>query len=240
MSVYINILGEFFSYLRQPTYHFEFEQNPKPFWKVLRKVTFLFILTFAVSVLCSIISNFVLDKIGYQGKNINDIPEPLWLKILLGAFLTGIIEELCFRLYLKFSSIGLALFFFGSCLWISPHYISFNQLNSPINLVGNLVLPTIVATVVYVVVEQNILHSFLSNLYNYYFKYIFYFSVLFFGFIHIFNYGRISPLLLLLFPLIVLPQIIISFSLGFVRIKYGMKWNSAFHILFNCIATQLR
>lgn len=239
MFISRNILGELFSYLRQPTYYFDFEHNSKPFGQVLRKVTFLFILTFAVSILCSIISNFVLDEIGYQGKNVNDLPEPLWLKILVEAFLTGIIEEFCFRFYLKFSSIGLALFFFGSCLWIFPHYISYNQLNFPINLFGNLVLPTVVAIVIYIVSEQNIVYSFLSNLYSYHFKYIFYFSVLFFGFIHIFNYGKINLILLLSFPLIVLPQIIISFTLGFVRIQYGMKWNSAFHILFNCIATQL-
>ena len=101
MSIPKNIFGEFFFYLQQPTYHFEFEHNPQPFMQVLRKVTFLFIFTFVVSILCSIISNFVLDTIEYQGKNVNDIPEPLWLKILVGAFLTGIIEELCFRLYLK-------------------------------------------------------------------------------------------------------------------------------------------
>jgi hypothetical protein len=145
MSIPKKILGEFLSYLRLPSYNFDFEHNPKPFLQVLQKVCSLFFLTFTVSIFCSIISNLVVEKIGYYGKSVNTVSEPIWLELLVGALLTSIVEELCFRLYLKFSPVGVALLSFGSGLWISLHFIRASQLTFPSSLLYAIALSTIVA-----------------------------------------------------------------------------------------------
>ncbi len=77
------------------------------------------------------------------------------------------------------------------------------------------------------------------NFYNCHFPWVFYFSVLYFGLIHIFNYSLLTPLEILASPLITLPQISGVLTLGFIRMKHGLKWNSYYHIFSNCISILL-
>ena len=59
---------------------------------------------------------------------------------------------------------------------------------------------------------------------------IFYFLTLVFGAIHITNYGTGVWALL---PLLVMPQVIVSLWLGFVRIRYGFRWAVFAHAFHN-------
>lgn len=67
-----------------------------------------------------------------------------------------------------------------------------------------------------------------------YFKFIFWLLTLFFGFYHITNFDM-SPTILLLSPLLVLPQIIVGAILGFIRVRYGLIWAIGLHAVYNLI-----
>jgi hypothetical protein len=67
-----------------------------------------------------------------------------------------------------------------------------------------------------------------------YFKYFFYASALLFGLVHIFNFEG-SPHLLYMAPLLVAPQLLMGFFLGYIRIKLGLRWSILLHAAHNTI-----
>jgi membrane protease YdiL (CAAX protease family) len=53
-----------------------------------------------------------------------------------------------------------------------------------------------------------------------------------FGFVHLSNY-EITPKILLISPILVLPQIILGAYLGFIRIRFGLQWSILLHACYN-------
>lgn len=68
------------------------------------------------------------------------------------------------------------------------------------------------------------------------FKYIFYGFAVLFGYIHIFNF-EIETTVILLSPILVLPQIILGLILGYLRVKLGLIYSIILHALYNGILT---
>ncbi|MGJ8745748.1 CPBP family intramembrane glutamic endopeptidase [Polaribacter sp.] len=67
-----------------------------------------------------------------------------------------------------------------------------------------------------------------------YFKVAFYSFALLFGFVHISNFD-ITTNVLLLSPLLVLPQILLGGYLGYIRVRFGIQWSMLLHGTYNCI-----
>ena len=67
-----------------------------------------------------------------------------------------------------------------------------------------------------------------------YFSIVFWILTLIFGFYHITNF-EITKTILLLSPLLVLPQIIVGGILGYVRIRFGLLWAIGLHAAYNLI-----
>jgi len=68
------------------------------------------------------------------------------------------------------------------------------------------------------------------------FRWIFYGFALAFGYIHIFNY-ELNTTILLLSPILVAPQIILGFFLGYIRVRFGLLYAILFHAVYNAILT---
>lgn len=72
---------------------------------------------------------------------------------------------------------------------------------------------------------------------NFWFKYytvFFYLFIIAFGLVHISNYKDESLGILLLAPILVLPQLIVGTILSYLRMKLGFIWGFLNHALFNC------
>ena len=67
-----------------------------------------------------------------------------------------------------------------------------------------------------------------------YFKIAFYVFAILFGFVHLTNF-EITRTILLLSPVLVLPQILLGFYLGFIRVKFGLLWSILLHASYNGI-----
>jgi FlaA1/EpsC-like NDP-sugar epimerase len=138
-------------------------------------------------------------------------------------------------LNLKVSLNNLMIFFaliFGILLY--RKFIFNNQINFLIALI-----PLIFITVLILIrlyshqkVEQKLQYFWIKH-----FALIFHSSCLIFGFLHIFNFEEITINLVLLSPLVVLPQVILGYALGFLRMNYGFHYNVIFHILWNSLFT---
>jgi membrane protease YdiL (CAAX protease family) len=66
------------------------------------------------------------------------------------------------------------------------------------------------------------------------FKYAFYVSSSIFGSIHIFNF-EITTNVLILTPLLVLPQLLVGAYYGYVRVRFGLLWSMLLHGCYNGI-----
>lgn len=66
------------------------------------------------------------------------------------------------------------------------------------------------------------------------FKIGFYVFAILFGLVHITNF-KITQNVLLLTPLLVLPQTLLGGYFGFIRIRFGLGWSMALHAFYNGI-----
>ncbi len=64
------------------------------------------------------------------------------------------------------------------------------------------------------------------------FKFIFYMFAIVFGLVHLSNY-KLTTNIILLAPILVLPQIILGGYLGCIRIKFGLLWSVFLHGTYN-------
>lgn len=64
------------------------------------------------------------------------------------------------------------------------------------------------------------------------FKIAFYTFALIFGLVHITNFNMTTNVLLLA-PILVLPQIILGGYLGFIRVRFGLGWSILLHAAYN-------
>ncbi|MCK4358236.1 MAG: CPBP family intramembrane metalloprotease [Candidatus Cloacimonetes bacterium] len=144
-----------------------------------------------------------------------------------------LLEELVFRLSLKFNRLNLSI----SCgaityFFSSPCLFNNKDVEIGINNIYRLLLGFTVFIVFYYLILNNSIERKLSNFWDRNFKYIFYFSVLSFGMIHITNY-ELSLNHLLFIPIITLPRIILGIIFGFIRTKFGIGWSIVLHVFYN-------
>ena len=69
---------------------------------------------------------------------------------------------------------------------------------------------------------------------NTYFQWVYYFSCLLFGLVHLGNFDNANDLLWLT-PLLVAPQIVMGFFLGYLRVKLGLQYAVLMHMSHNGI-----
>ncbi|TDE12751.1 CPBP family glutamic-type intramembrane protease [Dyadobacter psychrotolerans] len=156
--------------------------------------------------------------------------------IIMGCLLAPILEEVAWRLCLKYSSWNLTLMI-GSLSFFGLGYI----LNTNVNLNENrLIILKVTITLIICSIHFLCLKKFknidllLINFWFTYPKIIFYTSVLCFAFFHILNY-RWSTMTLLLTPLLTLPQILAGITLSYARLKYGVILSIFLHSMSNFI-----
>ena len=92
---------------------------------------------------------------------------------------------------------------------------------------------TILAVVVAPLIEELIFRGPLSLFKNgNAFKIAFYAFALLFGLVHITNF-EITRNVLLLTPILIAPQAILGLYLGFIRVRFGLRWSILLHATYN-------
>lgn len=202
---------------------YEIETNGS---KILRITIQYFIIIFT----CTLFISILLSPI----KQLDICPRlihkrlPLTIYVIL---IDPILEELIFRLPLRFTSYNILISISLLLLFLSKNNIY-------------LVLSISLAMVIFgYFLYTNTLNikSHLEYLWKYHFTIIFYLFAIFFGLLHISNYKVVTPIQYLLLVLLVLPQIVGSLIMGYVRVKYcnGIIITIMIHILYNLSALGL-
>lgn len=158
--------------------------------------------------------NHKLDNIDISGK-------------LISILVIPVIEEILFRLLLRINRknlltfSGVTLTMFGLTIIVESSFIK----------VGLLCLCMLPALIALLKVEKK-----LEGLVTRNFRFFFYLSTFLFGIVHLLNFDPITPYVLLLAPILILPQLFLGSVLGFIRVRYGMTYAVFFHMAINAVA----
>lgn len=181
----------------------------------------------------TIVEYFGIDSIYKQIKATNTNVKTAFgnYSFVVVVFIVPLLEELIFRLPLntKNSSIALA----GSLLL-------FRFLNGGL-LVADFSQIVYWANIFVSVSFFLFTRKFLSKklvfaIKNSNFKTWYYFITISFGLVHILNIKRMDLRLMLLYPLYVMPQIVMSIFLGNIRMQRGFIWGVVLHGLINSVS----
>lgn len=191
--------------------------------KVIIKILLYLIVA---SVVFGFISQFTISllniDINYPSLKNHIHKNGIYYSIFSYAIITPLLEELSFRLWLKYSKINIAISLFSTILLLI-------KVDSSLHIC--LLLLAILLFIVLIIEFTKFKLSFIWDKYQ---KIIFLFSCFLFGISHIYNF-KINNTILLLSPIITLQQISMGIILAKTRIKNGVIYSILPHSLYNSI-----
>lgn len=195
---------EIFLFLKKPVDNVSSNQT---FKEKITKLTLVFIIDIIVAGI-SILLLTILQNYGLFSLENHKVIELLKLMpksavIFLFIIILPLIEELIFRLYLRYKTNYLLRF----CIFL-----------------------------LYILGKDNKEHleERIKKMWYEKYGYIFYFSAVLFGFVHIFNFD-VDKKMLLLFPILTAPQIFVGIFTGYLRVRYNLIWGFFLHAIHNMI-----
>lgn len=194
-------------------------------WKYILFLVFIyFILVMPLGSIIGLLSEML--NITHEFKN-----NRIQLSFLQVVFFAPLMEESLFRLLLKpkiknllaFSVISSLVIFY---LFWKTHY-----------QIATIWICLQIVSLLLIWKRQSYFRQF-YRIYIRRFPYFFYFSIIMFGLVHLgnFTYPEITIWIVLLSPLLILPQLIMGSMLGFIRMKWGIVYSILFHTMVNGIA----
>lgn len=227
----------FLNYLRRPTF-FQFS-SPSAFNQKLKDLVITYLVYLCLLLLLMVIL-YLLDKMVFQflfdlsplsqiresTENNKDLFGLATFPIVV--FAGPFLEELIFRLPLKLKREGIAIALVIFMYQVTGgHFFEFNFSY----FYDYLRILLAIASLIIIIRFLPIL--FLEKLKKNYFNYVFYFSAVAFALVHISNFKPYSSDLLLLYPLLVLPQFLMGLCIGYLRMKHGFLMGFLLHALIN-------
>jgi len=203
----------FFSYLKKPVYIEEY-----------KKLTFLEFLSYIFIYILAIIPIGIILFLISNGIGLENRQSTLSFqeKIFYGILFAPIVEEILFRLILRFNRKNL-LVILTTTLMLSIIFLVKKD------IVRVLVFSslTIVFSLCTIYLEA------CKDFFMKYFHIWFYIIAGLFGILHIYNYMGINISNLFLSPLFAIPQFILGILLGYIRIRNGFFYALLFHFIMN-------
>jgi len=214
-------MREFVNYIRSPYF---LPKNEKINIKQFLNLLFLnFVISIFLGFLLIVVSKIIAEKF--------DVNKLLSLKFKLYVIFIGpVLEEIYFRLLLRINKKNLIIFSINNLF-----VIAFFIYNKYYFIAGILVFINILMLFLLRFITLKVVKSFLENNFNYYF----YISAVLFGILHIFNFNVLSIQVILLAIILTSKQITGGVFLGYIRLKYGLKYSILFHSLVNLIVVVL-
>ena len=237
------LIQQFLVYLRKPT----LGVTHKPSWQmILFNVVRLWALVFVFSIFFAMLSNLVLGRAGYSEEDfvITEIVMdfPYFLVFFLVAIWAPLSEEIAFRLGLRFSPLNwalslsfLSLFLFSiiDLPFLPSDFLTFNSWLSTITTTMFILFT---ALLIFRILSYKKIATFVEKFFRRNFRYFFYTLAILFGALHIMNYDINFKDLWFFTPILIAPQLLLSFMISFVRMQYGFVWAIFTHAFNNVVA----
>ena len=143
------------------------------------------------------------------------------------------------RALLQLLALALVLSFsFGMLISLLENFAGLDIGEHAINMLFDEFSPAVIFTMVVILAPLLEELIFRGPLYFFrnspHFKLIFYLLTLIFAFYHLTNFD-ITPIILILSPLLVSPQLVIGLLLGYIRVRLGLIWAILLHSAYNLV-----
>ena len=198
----------------------------------IRDVIILFLLKFVTSSILAIVikSFFNYDNTAFA--EAKTLYSPVLL-LIIGVVILPTIEEIAFRLMMLFKAENLSLSFAVLVYYIfTKGYFQTYVTDIDNFFFIRVTIAIIAGFAMYFIVLRH--EPKVRKFWELNFKWIYYFSFVLFAWIHIINYDLTLEILLLM-PVLTLPQLIGGIVYGFVRVKYGFVYSCILHGLNNFV-----
>jgi membrane protease YdiL (CAAX protease family) len=208
--------------------------------RVLKTYGILFLMMIAIGPILMLADKLVTDVLHH--KSLTEQNRQMFRQMykrfgfFTSAFFICIIgpvfEELIFRLLLSFKkqhvaiSVLVALFYFGGTIY-HPH-----------QLILKIGLEILIATVV-IILCQIYIPDGAFNLSPQRKRLFIILSIILFGLMHVFNYRPIDLKIIWIYPVFVIPQLLMGWAISYTRLKNGFVWGIALHCIINMVSTGL-
>ncbi|MFH1224932.1 MAG: hypothetical protein V1676_03960 [Candidatus Diapherotrites archaeon] len=227
-----SLLGQFISFVRRPDYGIA--QSRGSIREKARDVFRLWALTIVVSfiamLLVSAISNATGAPVG-ENRLIGLAEEvPIYMFLFVAFIWSPVVEELTFRMGMRFSRAAHS--YSAGLMLTMAVFLAFEIVGVSAGLIAYAAMAVLFGTLFWLASKTMLGEKRLAAFYAKRFGRIFYFFTAMFAAYHLFNYANIGGVLFLA-PLLVLPQFMGGLFLGFVRMRYGLKWSALGHLMHN-------
>ena len=183
-----------------------------------------------VSTFFGVLSSMGLEEVFENHENVKMLTElPVWEIILFAIIILPFLEELFFRFPLKPRQWLFYILIPLYIICIGGFFIDFSSFAKSITVVVTI----LISLIVFGVYHRRIIARF-TRIWHQKFKLVFYSTALLFALIHLTNY-QLSLTVILLAPILVLPQFIGGILLGYIRLRSGFIWGFLLHALNNAI-----
>ncbi|MEJ7692370.1 hypothetical protein [Daejeonella sp.] len=228
---YIEFL-KFKNYILNPVY---IESNKNTILQNISGTWNIVVIKIILTIIVGIVATLIYDPVNKTTER--------WLELystgtifLLSIIIFPLLEEIAFRLSLKFRQVYLSL-----TLGVLAYYmVTKGFYQTKLSNIDNhfeirLMIGVLTILIPYAIITSNPkIKSGLDRFWKRNFKWVFYFFCITFAFIHIFNY-ELNLKHLLLLPLITLPKLVSAITYGYVRMHYGFIYSLGLHMFSNSL-----
>jgi len=229
---YYSLFHDIIGFIKKPSKKRVIDKSTK--FKIYDTIG-LFILKLLFLIPLSLIVGLIHDPDNLSKSNMAERFSPLML-ILVAVVIMPIVEEIGFRLSLKFKPIYLALSS-GVLLYYILTKAVYHTNNTAIDesFLTRIFSSIGLIILLYPLFNRKSISQWLANVRDRHFRTVYYTSCLAFASVHIFNY-ELSWTNLLFLPLITLPQLMTGIISGYTRVAFGFRYPLLFHMATNLLA----
>ena len=232
---YGNLFQEILQFIRTPTLEITHDKTVRQ--KIYGTIG-LFILKFLFLIPVVLFFALVYDPENVQNVKMTDRLSP-FVFLLVGAFILPFLEEVAFRLSLRFKPIYLTV----SSVVLSYYILTKLVFQSSMSLIDDSFVVRVLASlfvglIVFFIVNEATVKERLTRFWASYFRWIYYTICLLFAWVHITKY-ELSWKHLLLLPILTLPQLFSALIYGYIRVSFGFQYPLFFHMTNNLLAIGL-
>lgn len=194
----------------------------------------MFVVKFILAIIVGVSIGIFYDAENITKSSMSARFSPMIL-VLVMVFILPLLEEVAFRLSLKFKPIFLALTVGVLTYYMLSKGVYHTKLSDVYDhFMERSFISLAMVYITYPLFSIAKIKSSLELFWKNNFRWIFYFFCLAFAWIHILNY-ELSLEHLLLMPLITMDKLVSALCYGYTRVTYGFRYSLAIHMLNNSI-----
>ncbi|MDW3196564.1 MAG: CPBP family glutamic-type intramembrane protease [Cytophagales bacterium] len=234
-TYYVSLFRDLFHFVKKPSLEEQAEKSTR--LKIYDTIG-LFIVKMICMIPVILFFALIYDPENVQKASMSERFTPIMM-LLVGGFILPLVEEVAFRLSLRFKPIYLSLSLSVFLYYVLTKLIFDTKISA---MDESFILRTGVSfgfgLLLFPLFNYRKIKAVLNNFWETNFRWIYYISSLVFAWIHLAKY-EIILLNVLLLPILTLPQLMSALINGYTRVKFGFQYPLLFHMANNVIAVGL-